>query len=195
MPGGCAITFAGFIYRQMDIIAIIDKYYSMEGQLRELLLTHSRCVARKALECARRCAPQADMQFLEEAAMLHDIGIIHCDAPGIYCAGSLPYICHGVQGSEMLEAEGLPRHALVCERHTGAGLSAEDIRRQHLPLPQRDMLPVSLEEKLVCYADKFYSKSGDPEAEKPLERVLASMERFGPDTLARFRELHALFGH
>lgn len=178
----------------MDPIKIIDKYYGTNGALRELLLTHSRCVAGKALQCARRNAPGADMQFLEEAALLHDIGILRCDAPGIFCTGKLPYICHGVQGRKMLDEEGLPRHALVCERHTGAGLSVDDITRQHLPLPARDMLPLSLEEKLICYADKFYSKSGDPEREKPLEKVVASMERFGSDSLARFLEMHAHFG-
>ncbi len=108
--------------------------------------------------------------------------------------GTLPYICHGVEGRKILDAEGLPRHALVCERHTGSGLSVEDIERQNLPLPRRDMLPLSLEEKLICYADKFFSKSGDIREEKSLDRVLRSMERHGADTLARFLLLHRLFG-
>ena len=94
----------------------------------------------------------------------------------------------------MLEAEGLPRHALVCERHTGAGLTVDDIIRQHLPLPLRDMTPQTLEERLICYADKFYSKSGDIRREKPLDKVMKSMERHGPDTLARFMALHKEFG-
>lgn len=172
---------------------IIDKYYAGQPELRELLLTHSRAVAEKALECARR-VPQADRTFVEEAAMLHDIGILHCNAPDILCRGTQPYICHGVEGRIMLESEGLPRHALVCERHTGAGLTVADILNQHLPLPQRDMVPISLEERLVCYADKFFSKSGDPRREKSIEEVRRSMARHGADTLARFDALHALFG-
>lgn len=93
----------------------------------------------------------------------------------------------------MLEECGLPRHALVCERHTGAGLTVEDIISQNLPLPHRDMTPQTLEERLICYADKFYSKSGDIRAEKPLDKVIRSMERHGPDTLARFMRLHEEF--
>ena len=58
-----------------------------------------------------------------------------------------------------MRSEGYPRHALVCERHTGAGLSLEDIIAQNLPVPHRDMLPVSMEEQVVCFADKFYSKT------------------------------------
>ena len=54
--------------------------------------------------------------------MLHDIGIIRCNAPGIQCFGNEPYICHGRIGAEMLRAEGFPHHARVCERHTGRGL-------------------------------------------------------------------------
>lgn len=178
----------------IDYEKIINKYYGNESRLRTILTVHSRLVAEKALACARARGIEADLTFVEEAAMLHDIGIFRCDAPDICCEGELPYICHGVEGHRILDLEGLPRHALVCERHTGAGLTVSDIIRQNLPLPHRDMTPQSVEERLVCYADKFYSKSGDIRAEKPLERVLRSLERHGPDTLARFLALHREFG-
>ncbi len=58
-----------------------------------------------------------------------------------------------------MRGEGYPRHALVCERHTGAGLSLEGIIAQDLPVPHREMVPVSLEEQVICFADKFYSKT------------------------------------
>lgn len=178
----------------MTAEAVINKYYGTESRLRTILTVHSRLVADKALKCARDRGIDADLAFVEEAALLHDIGIFRCDAPDICCTGELPYICHGVEGRKILEAEGIPRHALVCERHTGAGLTVEDIISQRLPLPRRDMTPQSIEEKLICYADKFYSKSGDITREKPLDRVLRSMERHGSDTLARFLALHAMFG-
>jgi len=56
----------------------------------------------------------------------------------------------------------------------------------------RSYMPESLLEKLVCYADCFYSKSGTM-LRKPFERVEASMAKFGDDVLLRFRELHRLF--
>lgn len=178
----------------IDYNIIIDRYYHSQSRLRAILMTHSRLVADKALRCAEKRGIEIDKEFVEEAAMLHDIGIFRCNAPDIFCFGDLPYICHGVEGSDILRAEGLPRHALVCERHTGAGLTIADIEQQGLPLPCRDMTPVSVEEKLICYADKFYSKSGNIEAEKPIEKVMESMQRHGEDTLARFKALHALFG-
>ena len=161
---------------------IIDRYYTPGSRLKEILTVHSMLVARKALECAERRRLGIDAGFVEEAALLHDIGIIRCNAPDIRCEGELPYICHGAEGRRMLEAEGLPRHALVCERHTGAGLTVDDIISQRLPL------------RLICYADKFYSKSGDIRREKTLDKVMKSMERHGPDTLARFMALHKEFG-
>lgn len=158
------------------------------------LLGHSRQVARKAVEIAKRVRYlNPDVRFIEEAAMLHDIGIIKTMAPAFGCRGEAPYICHGVFGREMLEAEGLPRHALVCERHVGVGLTIEDIREKGFPLPMRDMLPESLEEKIVCFADKFFSKDGNPLEEKPLEAVRTEIARYGEDKLAVFDEWAELF--
>lgn len=180
--------------KRVDFDAIIDKYYNDNDRLRTILTVHSRLVADKALVCLRRNAIEADLQFVEEAAMLHDIGIFRCDAPDIACFGNEPYIRHGVIGRQLLDDEGLPRHALVCERHTGAGLTVADIERQRLPLPHRDMTPQTIEEKAICYADKFYSKSGEIRREKSLSKVIKSMARHGRDSLARFLRLHAIFG-
>ena len=69
----------------MDYLSIIYKYYPDDNELRRLLLKHSRQVADRALKIAdRHPEMNLDREFLEEAAMLHDIGIIGCDAPGIH---------------------------------------------------------------------------------------------------------------
>jgi uncharacterized protein len=49
-------------------------------------------------------------------------------------------------------------------------------------------MPETLLERLICYADKFFSKSGDMQ-EKPLPKVMVSMTKFGPDTYSRFLKL------
>ena len=70
----------------MDAIAIINKYYPEENELKHILLTHSRSVADKALWIADRHPElNLDRAFLEEAALLHDIGIFLTDADGIHC--------------------------------------------------------------------------------------------------------------
>ena len=135
----------------MDYQTLIDKYYTEDNRLRNILLMHSRSVADLALSLARRHPEMSlDLSFIEEAAMLHDIGIIRCNAPGIYCFGTEPYLCHGRIGADMLRAEGFMRHARVCERHTGAGITKQEIIERKLPLPQQDFLPETLEEQLIC---------------------------------------------
>lgn len=172
----------------MDVLAIIDKYYPEDNELKHILLTHSRSVADKALWIADSHPElELDRQFLEEAALLHDIGVFLTDAPGIHCHGTHPYICHGYLGSELMQKEGYPRHALVCERHTGAGMSLQSILDQQLPVPHRDMLPVTLEEQVVCFADKFFSKT-HLDREKTPEKVLKSISRFGEEGVIRFNE-------
>jgi uncharacterized protein len=86
-----------------------------------------------------------------------------------------------------MQKEGYPRHAMVCERHTGAGMSLQSILDQQLPVPHRDMLPVSLEEQVVCFADKFFSKT-HLDREKSPEKVLKSISRFGEEGVLRFND-------
>lgn len=187
----------------MHTAIIIDKFYSEEnGALRSILLTHSRMVAEKALRIAEKHPELSlDTTFVRDAAMLHDIGIVMCDAPGIECHGSEPYLRHGICGGTMLRSHAsewgmtpdeIEPYARVCERHTGAGLTADDIIRQRLPLPHIDLLPETLEEKLICYADKYYSKTR-LEEEKSFDQVLVSMRKFGTDSETRFLNLHELF--
>lgn len=178
----------------IDYQSVIDKYYESGSSLREILIHHSRQVALKALAIAKDKRLEIDPETIEAAAMLHDIGIIFCNATGIKCYGTEPYIKHGILGAKLLRDEGLPEWiARIAERHTGAGLTAQEIERQHLPLPSQDYLPETLLEKLICYADKFFSKSGDMK-EKSLDRVRASMKKWGENTEKRFERLHEMFG-
>ena len=170
----------------MNFEEIIFRYYPDDDALRRLLLKHSRQVADRCLTIARQKPELAlDTTFLEEAAMLHDIGIRWCHAPGIYCNGNEPYICHGIIGGRLLRSEGLERHARVCERHTGTGITAEQIERQQLPLPPGDYQPETLEEQLVCYADKFYSKS-HPDRVLSVEQAAQSLAKFGQEGVEKF---------
>lgn len=176
-----------------EINCLFEKYYQNNEKLLAITFRHSELVARKALEIATRKNLEIDEDFVYSASMLHDIGVVKCHAPSIYCYGNAPYICHGIEGGFLLREEGLPTHALVCERHTGSGLTKEEIKLNNLPLPPQDFLPISLEEKLICYADKFFSKSGDIEREKTFDEVLKSMSKFGPEALNRFKNLATLF--
>jgi len=179
----------------MDPIFIIEKYYEPGSEAYFFLVEHGKAVAQMSLEIAGRLPDlNPDLRFIEEAALLHDIGIFKTDLSKIGCHGTHPYISHGYLGRELLEAEGLPAHALVCERHVGLGLTVEDIELNGFPLPRRDMLPVTIEEKIICFADKFYSKDrAHLTIPRPAEEVREMVRKYGEDKLQRFEAWLTLF--
>lgn len=144
----------------MNPLDLIQKYYADNEPLYRLLVHHSKQVTERALAIIdARPALAINRDFVAQAAMLHDIGVFLTDAPGIHCHGTEPYLMHGYLGAELMRKEGFPEIARVCERHTGTGLTPEVISERNLPLPMGDYRPQTLEEQLICYADKFYSKS------------------------------------
>ncbi len=149
-----------------DYNSIIDRYYPAGTPLRDIYIRHCRAVAQKALEIADRAGLPIDRDTIEAAAMLHDIGIFATNA-----------------GEEI---------AAVAERHTGSGITAKEIIDRNLPLPHCDYCPRTQLERLVCYADKFFSKSGDM-TEKSLEQAMSSAASFGNESLERFMAMHSEF--
>lgn len=177
----------------MDPFQIINKYYEFDTSLYRILVEHSVQVKEKALQVAEKHTNlQIDKVFMAEAAMLHDIGIFKCHAPGICCVGTHQYIEHGYLGAQLLRTEGLERHALVCERHTGTGITQEMIVAAGLPIPPGDYEPVSMEEQIICYADKFFSKS-KLGIESDLNKILRNLSKHGESQVERFLFWHRMF--
>lgn len=177
----------------MNPFLIINANYKTHTALYDILVSHSQSVAKKARDIAEKHPElHIDTQFVSEAAMLHDIGIFLTNAPEIACHGENRYIEHGYLGADLLRKEGFPKHALVCERHTGTGLSLDQIQQQNLPLPHRDMRPVSIEEQLICFADKFFSKT-KLNQEIPIATIRQQLSKFGADSVAQFDSWSALF--
>lgn len=196
----------------MDYLALLHRYYPEDNALRRMLLHHSRQVCARALKIVER-HPElgANRNLVEAGAMLHDIGIFLTDAPGIHCHGTAHYILHGSLGAQLLrnEAEQLKKEkqqaiqlqeelhfyealARICERHTGTGLTRQTIIERGLPDPQQDLLPETIEEQIICYADKFYSKS-HLERERTIPQTLQSLEKFGDEGVEKFRHWTELF--
>ena len=179
----------------MNAIELLEEYYDTRSKAFEILVAHGQQVANKALAAAERVPKlKPDLDFIKTAAMLHDIGILRTNSPVFGCYGEHPYICHGILGSNLLRKEGHPAMALVCERHVGVGISIDDIQRHRLPLPKRDLIPVSIEEQIICYADKFFSKNGNGQrAEKPISDIIDTLSRYGPDKVQRFESWVEMF--
>jgi uncharacterized protein len=180
----------------LNPFALLEKHFCDNKLGLDIVYRHSRMVADKALAIAKRgTSVKADLAFIEEAALLHDIGVSGILAPKFNCFGSDPYIRHGIVGRLILEAEGLPLHALVCERHIGVGLTLRDILVQKLPLPKRDMSPVNTSERIVALADLFYSKKkGELDREKSINQVRCDLLKFGQEKVVIFDSWLGEFG-
>lgn len=175
---------------------IIQKYYPVNSLAYKILYPHCMNVTRLALLIADK-NPQlnADREYLKLAGMLHDIGIFKTNAPDIGCHGEYPYVAHTYWGRKILEDEGLMGVAPICERHIGVGISAEEIVRNEMPLPARDMLPTNTEEKIICYADKFFSKNPDKiDKVKSTEKILKKLRKHGKSKVKTFKGFMEEFG-
>lgn len=173
---------------------ILKKYYNPESELYKNLIIHNKAVTQKALSIAKNLQREknikVDLEFLKEAVALHDVAVFLTNAPDLHCFGKEKYIRHGILGREILEKENLPKHALVCERHVGVGLTKKGIEEENLPLPTRNMLPKTIEEKIVCVADNFFSKDGEYiTKEKPISLIKELYENISPEHVKRLEKL------
>jgi uncharacterized protein len=163
--------------------------------------THSEIVRRIALRLLDgpgtvldgTGAEGIDAGLVRAGCLLHDVGVYRLyDAAGrLDHAG---YIRHGILGHELLADAGYPE--VLCRfasRHTGVGITRDDVLRQKLPLPPADYIAQTPEEALVMYADKFHTKSTPPSF---LTAATYSDEVtwFGPDKPAAFARLRERFG-
>ena len=193
---GCWEWFSKFCYTvDMDYISIIDKYFQNNERGRAIYLIHVTLVTKKALQLARKQGlSDESLTFIEEAGMLHDIGCCMVDMPAMGFETGLPYLKHMTEGHRILEEEGLPKHARVASTHTGVGITAQEIRERGLPLDERDYIPETIEERIISYADLFFSKN--PEKlfyEKTPEEVRSMLANLSDEQVAIFNKWHKEF--
>jgi len=176
--------------KRIEYFKIIHKYIRPDSLTYSLYIPHVSLVTVKSIRIAEMlCLSNDKLRFIEEAAMLHDIGIIKVNDEELGCNGKLNYLCHGTEGRKILEAEKLMKHAEVAENHTGVGIFKDEIENNKLPLPKKDIVAVTLEEEIISYADLFFSKN--PQKiwhERSIEEARASIEKFGKRHIKRFKE-------
>lgn len=172
-----------------DYFKIIHKYFKKDSLIYQVFLIHSILVCAKAITIAKnfKMSPQR-LRFIEEAAMLHDLGIFKVLNDDMTLKKGQHYISHIVCGKEMLEKEGLPKHARVALSHIGTGISKEEIIKKKLPLPKRDIFPETKEEKIISYADLFFSKTfKNLWQEKTFEEVAKEFLHYGERSVQTFK--------
>ena len=137
--------------------------------------------------------PDSDRDLVRAGCLVHDVGVyrLYDDAGQLDYAG---YMRHGVLGYALLAEAGYAE--AICRfasRHTGVGITRDDVIRQELPLPPADYVAETPEELLVMYADKFHTKA-EPPSFLTAATYAAYVRRFGPDKVAAFEEMRLRFG-
>lgn len=107
------------------------------------VIRHVCTVMVLAVTMAERCG--ADIELVRAGGLLHDIGRTKTHG-----------IRHGVEGEDLARSLSLPEPVVqIIRRHVGAGILPEEAAA--LGLPERDYVPSTLEEKIVCHADNLVS--------------------------------------
>lgn len=156
----------------------------------ESVYEHCRIVC----QVAEQYLPSLDVDgdLVRAGALLHDIGVYR-----LYTAGSLDtagYVRHGVLGHELLAGLGFSETiSRFCSRHSGVGITRDDVLRQGLPIPVADYVAESQEEELVMYADKFHSKRTPPVFVSGASYEVA-VRRWGEDKAVAFADLRHRYG-
>lgn len=120
---------------------------------------HSEKVADKALEIADKITrTNVDKNLIEIGALLHDVGRTKTHG-----------FRHALIGGKILRERGFSINlARICETHILGGLDKEDAKR--FGLPEKDYLPKTLEEKIICLADKHMAGTREVTIKERFER-------------------------
>jgi uncharacterized protein len=114
------------------------------------VINHCEAVAKFAIETASKLEKKGlkiDFKLVEVGALLHDIG-----------RSKTHTVDHAVIGAKIAESAGLPEPVVrIIKRHVGGGITSEEAEK--FGWPKDVYVPLTLEEKIVSYADKVIEQS------------------------------------
>jgi len=114
------------------------------------VINHCKAVTKLALETAgalQKRDMKIDLALVEVGALLHDIG-----------RSKTHTVHHAVVGADIAKSAGLSDSVVsIIKRHVGGGITASEAEK--LGWPEDVYVPVTLEEKIVSYADKLIENS------------------------------------
>ena len=137
----------------LELLKNLDVPYSVRR--------HSVQVAEIAIDIANKIkGAKVNKKLVEIGALLHDIG-----------RASTHEFGHAFMGGKILRERGFPEElARICETHILGGLDKEDAKS--VGLPEKDFYPVTLEEKIVCLADKLTVKSRQISVNESISKLI-----------------------
>jgi len=143
------------------------------------VINHCIAVSKLATDLAKKLVEKGikvDLQLVKVGALLHDIGRARTHT-----------VDHVIVGSEIAKSLRLPKSVIsIIERHVGGGITDEEAEK--LGWPKGVYMPQTLEEKLVCYADKLIDGNKVVTIERTIEEFSLKIGRDHP-ALERIRRL------
>jgi len=144
------------------------------------VVDHCLNVSKIAVRMARQLKDKGhdvDVELVEIGSILHDIG-----------RSKTHDTDHGAVGGEMVRQLGIAEPvARIVDRHIGAGIPEDEARA--LGLPEGVYVPETLEEKIVCYADKLIAGWREVDISVTVEDFTEKMGR-GHPAIERLWSLH-----
>jgi len=143
----------------------------------EAVINHCVVVAEFALKIAQWHHDRVDDKLVFRGALLHDLGRARSHG-----------IDHGFLGGELARGLGLDEKVVrIIQRHVGAGITAREAKE--LGLPPVDLMPETIEEKIVAHADNLIDGSRRTSIENAILTLKAKLGESHP-SIERMRALH-----
>jgi len=159
------------------------KNHAPNSKAYQTLLQHSKAVQKVSLVIAQAIQKQGhkvNLNLIKTASLLHDIGKFKLPPK------SKDSFQDGIIGGKLLRKEGLPQHARIAETHLGAGLTKQQIIKLKLPLPKKDFLPKTIEEKIIAYVDNIIIE----DRLASISEITAKLKKEIPWSLPQLIKLH-----
>ncbi|MGB9915128.1 MAG: HDIG domain-containing metalloprotein [Candidatus Bathyarchaeales archaeon] len=150
------------------------------------VIAHCEAVSKLALKTASALKNKGfniDMALVEVGALLHDLG------------RSLTHsVHHAVIGADLAKKARLPNAVIsIIKRHVGGGITADEA--EALGWPKDVYVPVTLEEKIVAYADKLIEKAEVAPIEVTIEKLRKEKKYEAAERVRKlYEEITSLIG-
>lgn len=150
------------------------------------VIQHCEAVADLAVEMAKilvRKGLIVDLELVEAGALLHDVG-----------RAKTHTVNHAIVGAEMVKSAGMPESVvLIIKRHVGGGITNEEAEK--LGWPKDVYLPLAIEEKIVCYADKLVEGTRRVPIQMTLDQLSRALNNGAVERVKRLhKEITGLIG-
>jgi uncharacterized protein len=157
-----------------------------ETRCSSAVIRHCEAVAEVALKTASALKEKGftvDSDLVEIGALLHDIG-----------RAKTHTVNHAIVGSEIAEAANLPEPVVsIIKRHVGGGITTAEAEK--FGWPKDIYVPMTLEEKIVSYADKLIENGQQAPVEVTIRKLVKEHKKAAAERVRMlYEEIEHLLG-